>query len=157
MVGNIVIRDAKLLNTNFAGKERGINPEGKRNFCVYLDTDLAEELAADGWNVKPGTAYHDGEEPRPFLPVAVSFDPYPPKVYMVTSKHKIKLNEDTIAELDDSEFEKVDLIIRPYSYTVGNKSGVKAYLKSMYATIVEDELDLEYSDIPDSMNEYDAD
>ena len=34
--------------------------------------------------------------------------------------------------LDQIEFETVDVIITPYHWVMGNKDGIKAYLKSMY-------------------------
>jgi hypothetical protein len=48
----IVLEDVKLIFRNFAGREGMYNREGDRNFAVELPKDVAEELAANGWNVK---------------------------------------------------------------------------------------------------------
>ena len=46
--------------------------------------------------------------------------------------------------------ENVDLIINPRPWDDGGTTRIKAYLRTMYATIVEDEFAEKYDDIPDS-------
>lgn len=147
---NIRIEDAKIRFRNFSGKEGRFNPAGRRNFCVFLDETSAAELADEGWNIKWLQPRTEDDEPQAYIQVAVSYSNIPPKVWLVTSKQKTLLDEDTINALDWAELESVDLVIRPYNYDVNGKIGVKAYLKTMYAKIVEDEFADKYEDVPDS-------
>lgn len=149
---NIKIENAKVRFRNFSGKEGKYNPAGRRNFCVLLDEEDAQSLFDEGWNVKylQPKDKDNGDDPQAYLQVAVSYANIPPKVYLVTSKQKTLLDEETIGMLDWGEFANFDLVIRPYNYDVNGKTGVKAYLKTLYATLVEDEFADKYEDVPDS-------
>lgn len=147
--GNITITNATIRFRNFAGRAGQYNREGDRNFCVFLDEATARQLMADGWNVKFLRAREPGDADQPYLQVTVGYGKSrPPKVVMVTSRGKTELDEDMVMVLDWVDIREVDLIIRPYSWTVSGRSGVKAYLKSIYITILEDELELKYADVP---------
>lgn len=147
---NIVIEDARIGFRNFSGEAGKFNPAGRRNFCVFLEQELGEVLENDGWNVRWLKPKDEDDSPVPYLQVAVSFDNIPPKIVLVTGKGKTLLDESSVNILDWAEIATVDLIIRPYNWSVNGNSGVKAYVKSMYVTIVEDEFESKYYDVPDS-------
>lgn len=150
-VSNIIMEDARLIFRNFSGREEKYNRAGDRNFCVFIDDpEMAKQLTDDGWNIRVMPPREEGDEPRYYLQVAVSFKNFPPKVFMITRKKKTPLNEETIASLDYAEIRAVDLTIRPYSWVIqegtkNEKSGIKAYLKTMYITIEEDEFAAKYA------------
>ena len=147
---NIVIENAQIRFRNFSGKEGKFNPAGRRNFCVFVERDLGVTLENDGWNVRWLEPRDEGDEKQAYLQVAVSYDNIPPKIVLVTSHGKTILDDDSVNILDWAEIANVDLIIRPYNWDVNGKTGVKAYVKSMYISLVEDDFEGKYYDVPDS-------
>ena len=146
----IVFEDARIVFRNFAGKEGMYNREGDRNFCLLLSEEEAEMMARDGWNIKALRAREEGDPDQPYIQVSVSFKGRPPRIVMITSRGRTNLGEDECELLDWADIKMADLIIRPYEWTVNGKSGIKAYLQSIFVTIHEDALELKYADIDDA-------
>jgi hypothetical protein len=146
----VVLEDRRILFRNFSGEEGLYNAKGKRNFNVLLEDDEAEAMLADGWNVKYLQPREEGDKPQPRLEVSVAFGKNPPRIVLITGHGKTPLDESMVNLLDWAEIVNVDMIIRPYEWEVSGKTGVKAYLKSIYVTIREDELEQKYYDVPDS-------
>lgn len=142
---NVTIEGARIIFRNLAGRQTDYNREGDRNFCVVLDKELGDQLAADGWNVKVKEPKEEGDDPLIFLKVKVKFGDFPPVIKQITSRGSTQLDEDTVMILDTAAIENVDLIISPYPYSFQGKDGISAYLKKMYVKIAEDDLDKKYA------------
>jgi hypothetical protein len=152
----ITFEDVRIIFRNFSGKPGRFNAEGDRNFCFLLDDELAEAMKADGFNIRELKPRVEGEAPQPILEVKVKYKKrdgtrtMPPRVVLITSRGKTNLDEDMVSVIDYAQITYVDLIINPRRYNVGGREGISAYLKSIYVTIAEDELELKYIDTPDS-------
>lgn len=158
-LGNVTIEDAQLMFRNFAGEEGPYNAKGDRSFSIRLRAEDAESLKADGWNVKTRPPREEGDDEMHYLKVAVSFKNRPPTVVIVTQRwnHETKsfeparttLPEDFVELVDSLDIAKADLVLNPYRWNVRGETGIKAYLKSIYITVQQDDLELKYAQIPE--------
>lgn len=149
-IPDITIENARIAFRNFGGKEGRYNAAGRRNFCVLLDPTVAKDLAGFGWNVKYLKA-RDSEDPdQPYIQVTVSYKNLPPKITVITSRNKHILDEASVDLLDWADISNIDLIVRPYVWEVNGKTGIKAYAKIMYISLVEDEFEAKYNKVPNA-------
>lgn len=159
----VSFRDVRVLFRNFAGKAGMYNEEGERTFKLVITPEMEAELAQTRlpWNIKD-LKPRPGEEDLPrtrVLEVMIRWPKAggkgsPPKCIMITSGGKTTLEEDMAGLLDwPTILTRIDVIIRPYNWGPNAKgeTGTKAYLKACYATIEEDEFEMEYSDVPESV------
>jgi len=161
-IPDVSIEDARIIFRNFAGSPTRFNPEGgKRTFSVILPDEIAQDMINDGWNVKEIPPRDPDDEPGHRLEVTVSFPRNaqipPPAVNLITSRGRTLLGSwddrkqewdlSDLKMLDWAEIEKVDLKIRARNWDVNGNSGVKAYLKAIYVTIREDELEQKYANM----------
>jgi hypothetical protein len=141
-----MVEDAPIIFRNFAGKESQFNREGDRNFAVILPDDIALKMLEDGWNVRYLESREKGDDQlTPYISVAVSFRNRPPRVILLTSTTRTQLDEESVEILDWADIQTADLIARGYEWNVNGKTGVKAYLQSLFVTIEEDALERKYS------------
>lgn len=147
-VNNINIEGANIIWKNFSGERDRFNP-GKRGFSVVIDdTVMADELKQEGWNVKerPLQEGADASEQEWTLPVKLNMNRYT-QVWLIVGNHKTLLNEDTVAQLDVVDIVDCDLSIRPYEWEMSGRTGITAYVDSMYVTIRENKFAEKYADL----------
>lgn len=133
--GILQIDDARIIYRNFAGAPSKFNREGDRNFAVVIpDQEIADELIKEGWNVKIKPPRDEDDGPFMYLPVKVKFNDRGPNAYLASGSRLNKLDEESIACLDDVDILSVDLDIRPYDWEVNGKAGRTAYLQAIKVT-----------------------
>lgn len=139
---NVVeINNASIIFRNFEGRGDKYNHEGNRNFAVRIpNRELADKLIDDvnefgvGWNVKIKEPRTEDEDEFIYLPVKIKFNNRGPAVYLKTGDNLNKLDEESIAILDDIDIANVDLDIRPYDDEINGKPFRAAYLQSICVT-----------------------
>lgn len=147
--GTVLLENVQIVSRNFAGKEGKYNDPGDRNFLVLLEPYVAQAMLDDGWNVKLFPANEETGERQAYLPVKVHFGVRPPRINMVSSRGRTPIHESDVEILDWVDIRTVDLVLRPHNWTIGEKTGKKAYLQTMYITIEDDLLDNKYRDLED--------
>lgn len=136
---------------NFTGKDDKFGREGDRSFSIVIEDDaLAEQLANDGWNVKPLTPRDPDEKVNHFIKVKISFKVRPPKIWLLTNHKRTLLDEDTIATLQYARIENADVVVSPWRWEVNGKTGIAAYLETLYVKIEDDPFADKYADYESS-------
>lgn len=148
VVPGFVIEDAELLFKNFTGTPGTYNRDGAKNFCVILEPEMAEAMLEEGYPVKYLKPFDEQDDPKPYVQVKINFkSKKPPRIWMITSRGKNALDEDTCMLLDTADIVKADLMVNPYEWEVRGDSGISVYLSSLFVTIRENELDRKYADV----------
>lgn len=130
--GVLEVDDARICYLNFSGVGTKFNREGDRNFALIIpDTELADMLTNNGWNVKVKPPRDENDTPFMFMPVKIKFNANGPAAYLKSGASITRLNEDTIGMLDDISIASVSMDIRPYDWEVNGQSGRTAYLQSI--------------------------
>ena len=121
----IRIDGARITFRNFAGAEGKFNPAGNRNFCIFLEDELAKEMEADGWSIKWLDSYEE-EPPQAIVNVKMNFGNYPPNIVLVSNGKLTRLDETNVNVLDFAELEHIDLILRGYEWFIKKREKKKS-------------------------------
>lgn len=117
----IFVENTKFIfRTNFAGdpSKDKYKSTTRRGNLIIPDPEMADEMAAAGYNVKQ-TRPHDGEEdgfePIYFVPVIIGYG-HPkrkPKVYLVSNGVPAELDEENVGMIDDVYVLNVNATLNP--------------------------------------------
>lgn len=130
---------------NFSGEKSAFNPTGKRTFTVLLDEEIGHQLEDAGWHIRWRQPVDDQDDVIALLTVEVRFGDYPPKILLISGDDRTYLDESNVSLLDSADIARADLIVRPYNWEVNGKSGTKAYVKSLYVTLQDDDFGGRYT------------
>ena len=147
-IQDINITNGQIAYSNFGGNPTQYNPDGgQRNVTLVIDDANAEELAKEGWKIRL-QEFEDGSS-RYLLDVSFLFrtrngqlrDPH---IFIVRDNRLIHVTEETADALDHADIVSVDAVISPSYWEYAGRSGIKAYVSSMYLTIKENPIDAKY-------------
>lgn len=140
------IEKAHIIHRNFAGIVDPVyNRNGDRTFSLLLDPALADELEADGWNIKRKPSSDPQGPMLIYTAIKVAFGQYPPRIHMVVGDNMQTLGPDEVKILDNANIIDCDLVINPYHWTNREGSGVKGYLRVGYFNVEEEPFAAKYS------------
>ncbi len=126
-----------IFDTNFSGENDQRFHSKTRKGNIILTEDQAQEMSAEGFNVKvtkPGKKLieegrEDEFEPTYYVPIICNFESqYPPKVWLCGEGMNAEmLDAESIGILDKMWIESVDVCCSEYS----GQNGKSLYVKSM--------------------------
>lgn len=133
--------------SHFDGRADGLNDLGDHNFTIILDERTALELRDAGWTgVKENEPYEEGDPPEWTLKIKISYKYEAPKVFLIKGERKFRAEESDLADIRRDATEQIDVIITPSRWVQGNRTGVTAYAKELYAKIRESRFSRKYAD-----------
>ena len=155
----VTFKDVELRWKNFSGKSDDFNPQGKRFFHIVLNEEMANELRNVELTTKSGKIVH-GANVKTHIPKTGEGDPmytlkiligdfFPEEVIRVTPESRMKLNEDTIGNLDREYIEKAKVMVTLSPYERPGNTGITAYCRKLAVWIKEDNFDEDFKDIPE--------
>lgn len=132
--------------SHFDGRADTFNDQGDYNFTIILPEETARTLADEGWAVKELPPYEEGDDPEFTLKVKISYKYEAPKIYLIKGNRKIRAEEADLSDIRRDTCEQIDVIITPSRWVNGNRSGISAYAKELYAQVKESRFENKYSD-----------
>jgi len=154
-IGNLILEKAKFFGRpNAAGVEDRFK-DTRRKFTVLIPNDIADQLREAGWNVKTliPTAEELAEFPDrgPISHLKVMIDNIDieegkgPEVYVMMGDNTEQLTNRTLAMIDRSRFEVMDMEIRAWEYDPEDEPGkYSARLVKFVGVMTPNRLDQKY-------------
>lgn len=124
---------------NFAGERGMYNAEGDRSFTILFDEATGHYVESLGWPVKWRGPRQEGDEPMGLFTVAIWLNNprFPTKITLKSGNHETELDESNMSILDVSDIETAKVVVRPYNWTKGDRTGTKPVLRDLEVTLKE--------------------
>lgn len=149
----LVIKDVHIVmkTRNFSGNNPGrFDRPGARNFSIFVDPEKVDiqKLQEEGWNIKFGKPNPEDPDDIPSAFLRVHADWFPlddsrsglnPMVFKSVGGEMIRLDEETVKQLDTDEILKANVTISGRWMESPTYTGVVAYLKKLAVTVSEDD------------------
>lgn len=132
--------------SHFDGRADTFNDEGDHNFTIILPEETARTLMDEGWNVREMDPYEEGDPPEYLLKVKISYRFEAPKIYLIKGDRKVRAEERDLSDIRRDTCEQIDVILTPSRWVNGNRSGITAYTKELYAKVRESRFAAKYGD-----------
>lgn len=159
-VDNLNIEGGEIAYSNFAGRISDYNENGNRTVTFVIHNDIAKKLIEDGWRVRRQEFPNDPDRPpRYLLEATMTFRtkdgrPKDPKIFIVRDDNSfVHVTEETVGTLDAADIISADAVIGPWYWERNGKSGIKAYINSLYIKVKENPIDAKYRPMIDRMND----
>lgn len=140
MAKKVILAEVPVIFRNFEGREerqdgRIVNNAGARNFSVIVPEDIVDELLEEGYHLGILKPREEGDLPRHYLKVNVSYRFKEPLILRYAGMDETPLHEDTVANLDYEDVLWADVVAGPSPRRDGD--GYSAYLQELRIHIEE--------------------
>lgn len=158
-VDDIYIEGGQIVFSNFSGNpDKNYNGDNKRTVTFSIPPEVKDNLIADGWNIRPYIPKSDPDaEPIYLLEATIAYRtkdgvPKDPGIFIVRPDSLVHVTEDIIDTLDRADIVKVDAILGPHYWELGNRRGIRPYVNRMLVTIKPNPIDEKYYKLTQQMS-----
>ena len=133
--------------SHFDGRDT-FSEDSDYNFTIILPEATALEMLDAGWTgIKKVDGYEEGDPDEWVLKIKISYRYEPPKIYLIKRERRFRVeNERDLHDIRRDTCDQIDVIITPSRWVKGQRTGVTAYVKEMYAKVRESRFAEKYSD-----------
>lgn len=139
--------NAQMLFRDFSGVGTKKYPaNGRRSFCIKLTDEQANEMAAEGWNVKMTKSENPDYPPEAYIKVNVSYAISAPTIYVVNGNTRTAITEETVSTLDGLNSTNIEYIDATVDGSMNpDRPKMSAYLKTLYIKYKPDPIEAKWA------------